>query len=86
MAETISQEMGAPLSLSRAAQVPAGLRHLKEIVKVLEHFEFEELKGHDTHAQRTHRSLWTHHSLELAHESDCLQSCARLLPQDALWC
>src|SRR5580700_10800437 len=45
MAETISREMGAPLSLSRAAQVPSGLRHLKEIVKVLEHFEFEELKG-----------------------------------------
>ncbi len=45
MAETISREMGAPLSLSRAAQVPAGLRHLSEIVKVLECFKFEELKG-----------------------------------------
>ena len=32
MAETISREMGAPLSLSLAAQVPAGLRHLSEIV------------------------------------------------------
>jgi aldehyde dehydrogenase (NAD+) len=45
MAETISQEMGAPLSLSKAAQAPAGLRHLSEIVKVLEHFKFEELRG-----------------------------------------
>ena len=45
MAETISQEMGVPLSLSRKAQVPAGLAHLIEIVKVLEHFQFEELKG-----------------------------------------
>jgi aldehyde dehydrogenase (NAD+) len=45
MAETISQEMGAPLSLSRKAQVPAGLAHLVEIVKVLEHFQFEELQG-----------------------------------------
>ena len=45
MAETISQEMGAPISLSRAAQAPAGLGHLFEIVKVLEHFKFEELKG-----------------------------------------
>src|SRR5271166_3271890 len=44
MAETISSEMGAPLSLSLAAQVPAGLRHLSEIVKVLGHFKFEELK------------------------------------------
>src|ERR1035437_866951 len=45
MAETISQEMGAPISLSRKAQAPAGLGHLAEIVKVLEHFPFEELKG-----------------------------------------
>jgi len=45
MADTISREMGAPLSLSLAAQVPAGLRHLSEIVKVLGYFRFEELKG-----------------------------------------
>src|SRR6266699_5228543 len=45
MAETISQEMGAPISLSRTAQAPAGLAHLLEIVKVLERFKFEDLKG-----------------------------------------
>jgi aldehyde dehydrogenase (NAD+) len=45
MAENISMEMGAPLSLARKAQVPAGLAHLLEAAKVLEHFEFEELKG-----------------------------------------
>ena len=45
MAETISLEMGAPLSLSRKAQAPAGLLHLSEIVKVLESFKFEEIKG-----------------------------------------
>jgi aldehyde dehydrogenase (NAD+) len=45
MAETISQEMGAPISLSRAAQAPAGLAHLLEIAKVLEHFKFEDIKG-----------------------------------------
>jgi len=45
MADTISREMGAPISLSRKAQAPAGLAHLLEIVKVLEHFEFEKLKG-----------------------------------------
>ena len=45
MAETISQEMGCPISLSRAAQAPAGLGHLLEIVKVLGQFKFEELKG-----------------------------------------
>src|ERR1700689_2811577 len=45
MAAMISQEMGAPSSLARKAQAPAGLAHLLEIVKVLEHFKFEELKG-----------------------------------------
>jgi len=45
MAETISREMGAPLSFSKKAQVPAGLAHLSTIVKVLEHFQFEELQG-----------------------------------------
>jgi aldehyde dehydrogenase (NAD+) len=45
MADVISQEMGAPISLSRKAQVPAGLAHLLESVKVLERFQFEEMKG-----------------------------------------
>jgi aldehyde dehydrogenase (NAD+) len=45
MAEAITLELGAPLTLSRAAQAPAGLAHFKEIVRVLEHFKFEELKG-----------------------------------------
>jgi aldehyde dehydrogenase (NAD+) len=45
MAEAISLEMGAPLTLSRAAQAPAGLAHFNEIVRVLERFKFEELKG-----------------------------------------
>jgi len=45
MAKTISTEMGSPITLSRKAQVPAGLGHLLEMVKVLEHYKFEELKG-----------------------------------------
>jgi aldehyde dehydrogenase (NAD+) len=45
IAGTISREMGAPISLSRKAQAPAGLAHLLEIVKVLGNFKFEELKG-----------------------------------------
>jgi aldehyde dehydrogenase (NAD+) len=45
MARTISEEMGAPLSLSRAAQVPAGLAHFLEIVRILGHYEFEQLHG-----------------------------------------
>src|ERR1022692_2748071 len=45
MAEIISQEMGAPISLSRKAQGPAGLAHLMTTVKVLAHFQFEEPRG-----------------------------------------
>ena len=45
MAEAISQEMGAPISLSKAAQAPAGLAHFMEVVKILRNFRFEELRG-----------------------------------------
>ena len=45
MAETISREMGAPISLSRKAQAPAGLGHLSQTLKVLGEFKFEELRG-----------------------------------------
>lgn len=45
MAEAISTEMGAPLSFARKAQVPAGLGHLLEAIRVLENFQFEQVKG-----------------------------------------
>jgi aldehyde dehydrogenase (NAD+) len=45
MAAAITLEMGAPVTLSRKAQVPAGLAHLSEAAKVLENFQFEEVKG-----------------------------------------
>lgn len=45
MAQTISLEMGAPITLSRAAQAPVGLAHLSTMVKVLEEVKFDELKG-----------------------------------------
>jgi aldehyde dehydrogenase (NAD+) len=45
MVETISQEMGAPLWLSRAAQAAAGMGHFFEMAKVLGSFEFEEQRG-----------------------------------------
>src|SRR5579872_153319 len=45
MASTISCEMGAPISLARKAQVPAGLAHLAEAARVLETLSFEETRG-----------------------------------------
>ena len=45
MAQAISQEMGAPITLARKAQAPAGFAHFAETAKVLSSFQFEELKG-----------------------------------------
>lgn len=45
MAATISREMGSPISLARKAQVPAGSAHFTEAARVLETFNFEEVRG-----------------------------------------
>ncbi len=42
VAEVISQEMGAPMPLAKAAQAPAGLGHFMTTLEVLKTFEFEE--------------------------------------------
>ena len=42
IAQAISREMGAPLSLANAAQAPSGLGHLMTALNVLKDFEFEE--------------------------------------------
>tara|TARA_R110002020_G_scaffold87061_15_gene215019 strand:+ start:21293 stop:22735 length:1443 start_codon:yes stop_codon:yes gene_type:complete len=41
MAEAISKEMGAPISLARDAQAMAGLGHIKTFLRVAKAFEFE---------------------------------------------
>ncbi len=45
LAEIISQEMGAPMSLAKAAQAPAGWVHLATARAVLADFEFERVMG-----------------------------------------
>ena len=45
LADAIVSEMGAPITLTRKAQVPAGLAHLSEAARVLSTFAFEELRG-----------------------------------------
>ncbi|MDH3730849.1 MAG: aldehyde dehydrogenase family protein [Acidimicrobiia bacterium] len=42
LASTITAEMGAPLGLAKAAQVPAGLFHFATMAQILQDFEFEE--------------------------------------------
>ncbi|RDI57925.1 aldehyde dehydrogenase family protein [Microvirga subterranea] len=41
LAEAISQEMGAPMTLAKQAQAAAGLGHLTRVVEVLKTYEFE---------------------------------------------
>lgn len=45
MAEAISVEMGAPISLAKTAQVGSGLGHLMSAAKALKDFEFSEQIG-----------------------------------------
>lgn len=45
MIQAISNEMGAPMSLSSAAQFPSGIGHFMTALKILENYEFEEVRG-----------------------------------------
>ncbi|QFZ86205.1 aldehyde dehydrogenase family protein [Variovorax paradoxus] len=46
--QTISQEMGAPLWLSKAAQAAVGVAHLSQTLEVLKAFDFEKVQGTTT--------------------------------------
>lgn len=48
LAIAITTEMGAPLTLARAAQVSAGLAHFKTIVPILRQYAFETRRGTTT--------------------------------------
>jgi aldehyde dehydrogenase (NAD+) len=45
MAQAISSEMGAPLAFAKAAQVGAGLAHFLEVLRLLDTFKFDEVRG-----------------------------------------
>ena len=45
MAEAISSEMGAPIDLSKKQQVPTGLQHIKNFIRVCKEFKFERKLG-----------------------------------------
>ncbi|MCB1684175.1 MAG: aldehyde dehydrogenase family protein [Pseudomonadales bacterium] len=45
IAQTVSQEMGAPIGLASAAQAPAGLGHLMNSLKALKSFQWSEDVG-----------------------------------------
>ncbi len=48
MAEAISLEMGAPISMAQTQQVGAGLWHIQNIIRELKAFEFERPLGPDS--------------------------------------
>lgn len=48
MAQAISEEMGAPISLARNAQATSGTQHLKAALEVLKTYQFEEQLGNVT--------------------------------------
>ncbi len=45
LAVAISEEMGAPMWLANAAQVPAGMGHFATTAAILRGYQFEEVKG-----------------------------------------
>jgi aldehyde dehydrogenase (NAD+) len=45
IADTLSQEMGAPKKLSYERQSATGIVHLTRMIEVLETYKFEELQG-----------------------------------------
>jgi aldehyde dehydrogenase (NAD+) len=45
LAQTVSQEMGAPMWLANLAQVPSGMAHLATMIEVLKGYEFSETRG-----------------------------------------
>ena len=45
MAAAISQEMGAPIDLAKAAQAPSGIGHIKNFIRAAKSFEFERMLG-----------------------------------------
>ena len=45
MGETISQEMGAPISMATSAQAGSGLGHTRNFITAFKEFEFDQLLG-----------------------------------------
>jgi aldehyde dehydrogenase (NAD+) len=45
IAEAISIEMGAPVTLSKGAQTGVGVGHISAMIDVLKNFKFEEMRG-----------------------------------------
>ena len=83
LAQTVSQEMGAPLTFAREAQVWAGRVHLEATIEALETYEFSRLRGASLIVREPIGVDGADHAVELAPEPDRLQSRRRHWPRDA---
>ena len=54
MAQAITTEMGAPLSMARASQAASGIDHLQTAISELQRFEFERSLGEQAANDRIH--------------------------------
>ena len=45
VAQTLSREMGAPMSLARSAQAAIGVGHLTQMIATLRDYHFDEIRG-----------------------------------------
>jgi acyl-CoA reductase-like NAD-dependent aldehyde dehydrogenase len=77
MGETISREMGAPISFATRFQAGAGMGHFRTAHSVLKDYPFEEAPRPDGNSARAGRRHRHDHAVELADEPGRLQGRAR---------
>ena len=73
IAETISAEMGAPMALSTNAQAATGMGHLATFAVFWPNISLKKCAARPRFA-KTGRCMRSDYAVELADQSDCLQS------------
>ena len=74
VAQTITLELGAPITMSTQQQADVGVGHLQGFIDALKNLHMrEELPNGDVFVARTDRGLWPDHAMELANQPDCFE-------------
>ena len=69
IAQAISTEMGAPITLAKGSQTRIGVGHISAMIEVLKTFKFEEMRGTRAAGAGARRRVRADHAVELADES-----------------
>ncbi len=85
VAQAISEEMGAPMWLAKAAQGPSALAH-GSTLEALKNYEFETARGKNRIVPRAGRRRRHDHAVELADQPDRLQGRSGARSGAARWC